>query len=296
MALGSGEFRCERVENWAKIPEGFEITGLGPVQFGGFVDVACDSRDRVYAFCRGPHPVLVFEPNGSFITCWGEGHFRWPHGIHIDSDDNVYLVDAQTHTVEKYTTGGELLMTLGVRDWATPTMHGAPFNMPTYLTVAPDGCLFVSDGYGNRCVHKFSADGKLLKSWGEPGTGPGQFILPHFVDVDAEGAVYVCDRETNRVQIFDNDGEFLTEWPDLLRPSDLYIDRAKQLMYLSEVGGPARIGIRDLKGNLLSSWGGKKADGSGVLGGPHGIGVDSKGNVYEAAIGADPGLQKFAKI
>ena len=299
MVLGSGDHRYERVEGWGRIPEYFRITGLGPIATGGVVDVACDSGDRVYAFCRGNHPVLVFEPDGSFVSCWGEGHFRWPHGIHIDSEDNVYLIDAQTHTIDKFTVGGELLTTLGTRNWASTTMRGEPFNMPTSVTVAPDGSLFVCDGYGNQRVHKFSPGGELLTSWGGWGSGPGQFILPHFADVDGQGTVYVCDRENSRVQVFSSDGEYITEWSQQNRPSDVHIDRGSGIVYLGEAGGPTmapRISIRDLKGNILSSWEGRKADGTGVLGGPHGIGVDSRGNIYEAAIGGDPGIQKFARI
>ena len=300
MVLGDGDHKYERVVGWGKIPEYFEITGLGPN--GGIVDVACDSKDRVYALCRGNHPVLIFDADGNFVSCWGEGHFRWPHGIHIDPDDNVYVVDAQTHTVEKFTLGGELLMTLGTRNWAAITVRGEPFNMPTSLTVGHDGNLFVCDGYGNRRVHKFSPTGELLTSWGEPGAGPGQFALPHFVDVDRHGIVYVCDRENWRVQLFDSEGTYMTEWTGLNRPSDLYINREKDLLYLSEAGrrgpssAPPRISIRDLEGSVLSSWEGYKSDGMGVLGGPHGIGVDSRGNIYEGAIGVDPGIQKFAKV
>lgn len=299
MALGTGDYRYERVEGWGKIPEGFEITGLGPIATGGIVDAACDSKNRVYALCRGNHPVMVFDPDGSFVSCWGEGHFRWPHGINIDSEDNLYLTDSQMHTIDKFTPSGELLMTLGTRNWAAVTMRGEPFNMPTNLVVAPDGNMFVADGYGNRRVHKFSPDGELVTSWGEPGSGPGQFILPHFVDVDGHGTVYVCDRENSRVQVFSNDGEYITEWSDPARPSDLHIDRERDIVYLGEAGTPDRppaISVRDLKGKVLARWEGRKSDGTGVLGGPHGIGVDSAGNIYEAAIGGDPGIQKFARV
>jgi hypothetical protein len=124
-------------------------------------------------------------------------------------------------------------------------------------------------------------------------------VLPHFVDVDNHGRVYVCDRENRRVQVFSDDGRYLTEWSELNRPSDLYIDREEDVVYLGEAGGPSlapRISIRDLDGNVLSSWEGHERDGTGVLAGPHGIGVDSRRNVYEGSIGTDPGMQKFARI
>ena len=296
MALGSGEHKYELVEGWAKIPEYFELGG--PEVSGGVVDVACDSKDRVYALCRGNHPVMIFDRDGEFISCWGEGHFRWPHSIFIGPDDSLYISDGQTHTVEKFTPGGELLMTLGTRNWAMPLLRRAPFNMPTGLALAPSGEMFISDGYANYLVHRFSADGKLLKTWGEPGRGPGQFALPHNIGVDRHGTVYVCDRENERIQTFTSDGEFVTEWTDLHRPADVHMDWEKDLVYVGELGGPRqpRISIRDLKGNALSMWEGRESEGKGVLAGPHGIGVDSRGDIYEAAIGPAKGIRKFRKV
>jgi DNA-binding beta-propeller fold protein YncE len=297
--LGSGAYRYERVEGWAKIPPYFSLAGLGPLTMGGVVDVACDAHDCVYALCRGNHPVMIFAPDGSFVSSWGEGHFRWPHGIHIDAADNVYVTDAQKHTVEQFSLGGELRMTLGTPGWAAVTMRGEPFNMPTGTVVAPDGSLFVSDGYGNRRVHHFTADGRLLKSWGAPGNGPGEFILPHFLDVDAQGTVYVCDRENDRVQLFTVEGAFVGQWTELHRPADVHVDRAREILYLGEQGGPRgmpRLSVRDLQGRVLSAWEGFEGLGQGVLHGPHGIGVDARGNLYEAGIGEMPGIQKFARV
>ena len=296
MALGSGEYKYERVEGWGKIPEYFEFGSLE--RSGGVVDVACDSKDRVYALCRGNHPVLIFDSDGNFISCWGECHFRWPHGIFIDADDNVYVTDSQAHTVEKFTLSGELLMTLGTRDWGAPLLRRAPFNMPTGLAVGPSGDLFISDGYANYLVHRFSPDGKLLKTWGEPGKGPGQFALPHFIGVDRHGTVYVCDRENDRIQTFTSEGEFITEWVGLHRPADVYMDWEKDIVYVAEIGGPyqPKISIRDLKGNELSSWEGRESEGRGVLEVAHGIGLDSRGNIYEGEIGRVRRIQKFARV
>jgi DNA-binding beta-propeller fold protein YncE len=296
MILGQGQYQYERVDGWAKIPPYFQLTGLGPS--GGVVDVACDAEDRVYVLCRGNHPVIVLQPDGAFLTCWGEGHFRWPHGIHIDGEGRVWVVDAQKHTVEAFTPSGELLMTLGTPNWAGITMRGEPFNLPTGITVAPDGSLFISDGYGNRRVHHFSPDGVLLHSWGEHGAGPGQFALPHFLDVDRHGAVYVCDRENDRVQLFDAAGAYLRQWAGLNRPADIHIDRAADLVYLGELGGSRvpRISLRDLDGRILSAWQGLEREGQGVLAGPHGIGVDSHGNIYEGAINEQPCVQKYVRV
>ena len=296
MVLGSGDYKYERVEGWCKLPEYFE--------FGDVVDVACDSKDRVYVFNRGEHPVIIFDRDGNFISCWGEGHFLQPHGIFIGPDDSVYLIDCQLHAVEKFTLGGELLMTLpktivfGRRGWGPPLILRAPFNQPTGLALGPEGEMYVSDGYANFLVHKFSPEGELLKTWGEPGTGPSQFALPHGIGVDRHGVVYVCDRENSRIQLFDGGGEYISEWTGLNYPSDVYMDWKNDIIYVAEIGGPyqPKISIRDLKGNELSSWEGRESEGKGVLEVAHGIWVDSHGDIYEGEINQNRRIQKFAKV
>jgi len=292
MILGSGEYKYERVEGWAKIPPYFTL--IDPV------DVATDSEDRVFVFCRGNHPVLIFDRNGNFISCWGEGHFRYPHGIFVGPDDSVYLIDSQTHTVEKFTLSGELILRLGVRNCAEPTHHHAPFNMPTGLALGPSGEMFVSDGYGNSLVHKFSPDGKLIKTWGEYGSGHGQFITVHNIGVDRHGTVYVCDRHNDRIQTFTSDGEYITSWADFHWPMDVYIDQKNDIVYVVEaqLTGPnqPKISIRDLNGNILSAWEGRESEGKGVLDVGHGIWVDSHGDIYESEIDNTHRIQKFAKV
>ena len=296
MALGSGDYQYERVEGWCKLPKHFE--------FGDVVDVACDSQDSVYVFNRGEHPLVIFDRDGNFISCWGEGHFLQPHGIFIDSDDLVYLVDCQLHSVEKYTPGGELLLelpktiTFGRRGWGMPLILKAPFNQPTSLALGPGGEMYIADGYANFLVHKFSPEGDLLKTWGEPGTGPGQFALPHGIGVDRQGVVYVCDRENSRIQLFSDDGDYLTEWTGLNYPSDVYMDWKKDIIYVAEIGGPRqpKISIRDRNGEEISSWEGRESDGKGVLEVAHGIWVDSHGDIYEGEINRNRRIQKFARM
>jgi DNA-binding beta-propeller fold protein YncE len=290
MVLGRGKYKYERVEGWAKLPEYFV--------FGDVVDVACDSKDRVYVFNRGFHPLVIFDRDGNFISCWGEGHFRQPHGIFIDVRDNLYLIDSQMHTVEKFTPSGELLMTLGTRNWGAPLITRSPFNMPTGLAIGPDGNLYVSDGYANFLIHKFSPDGKLLKTWGEPGKGPGQFALPHNIGVDRHGTVYVCDRENYRIQLFDSEGKYIAEWANLNFPADVWMDWKNDLVYVAEIGGSLqpKISIRDLKGKEMSSWEGKESEGKGVLAGSHGIWVDSRGDIYVGEIVQNKRILKFARV
>ena len=297
--------------------------------------VACDSKDRVYVFNRGAHPLIVFDRQGEFQDAWGEGLFIRPHGIFIGPDDSVWLTDDGDHTVRKFTTGGKLLLTLGssgkpsdtgatTTDYRTIQRAGPPFNFPTNVALSPDGDIYVSDGYGNARIHKFSADGKLLYSWGEPGAGPGQFHVPHGVVVDKQGTVYVADRENNRIQLFAPDGKFLSEWTDLARPSRVFIDRDGNF-YVTELGYRAgmwpgttaptpdatggRFSIFNAKRELIARWGGgDDPTATGDFFAPHDVWVDSHGDIYVAEVtwsaggknGAVPAdchsLQKFTRM
>jgi len=293
MILGRGDFKYERVENWAKIPEYFVLDDP--------VDLAVDSRDRIYVGSRGNHPVLIFDRDGNFVSCWGEGYFIDPHGVFIGPDDSVYITDSQTHTVEKLTLGGGFLnLRLGTRNRATDIEDQAPFNKPTSLSVGPKGDMFVCNGYGNFVIHKFSPDGKLLKTWGGFGSGPSQFALPHKLDIDRRGTVYVCDRNNDRVQLFSPEGEFIDMWTDFHWPHDIFIDRENDIAYVAEatVKSPhqPKITVRDLKGKILSEWGGRESEGKGILEISHGICVDSCGDVYVGEIVRNKRIQKFVRV
>ena len=193
--LGSGEHRYRVIEDWTKLPPGWNLTDVA--------SVAVDSKDRIYVFNRGAHPMVVLDRAGNFVTSWGEGLFNRAHGLHIDADDNLYCTDDGDHTVRKCSTDGKVLLTIGIPDKPAPFMSGEPFHRCTHTALSPKGEIYVSDGYGNACVHKYTPDGKLLKTWGEPGTDPGQFNIVHNIVTDADGFVYVADRENHRVQVFD---------------------------------------------------------------------------------------------
>ncbi len=296
--VGSERFRYEPQPGWGRLPDGWSY-----VEVAG---VATDSRDRVHVFNRGEHPVIVFDRDGTFLTSWGEGHIVRAHGITVGPDDTVYLTDDLDHTVRKFTPEGKLLLTLGTRgrpsdtgitdiDYRTIRRAGPPFHRPTNLAVAPNGELYVTDGYGNARVHRFSPDGRLLASWGGPGDGPGQFNLPHGIAIDQGGRVYVADRENSRVQVFSADGEFLTAWTDVARPMEVFLD-AEQNVFVAEVGfraglfpwtdpGPnpvgARLSVFDRDGRLLARWGGG-ADpcAPGDFFAPHDVWADSRGDLY----------------
>lgn len=284
--MGSGRFTYEVQPDWAKLPAGWS--------FREVVDVAVDSQDRVYLFSRGEHPVTIFNREGNFLTSWGEGLFKRPHGLTLGPDETLYLTDDGAHVVHQFTLQGKLLMTLGTPGKGAEFMSGQPFNQPTKVARDPKtGEMYVSDGYGNARVHKYTAEGRHLFSWGEPGTDPGQFNLVHSVVTDPKGLVYVADRENHRIQIFDGQGQYVTQWNSIHRPCALHIaGEGEPLVFIGELAPAypfsqnypnigARISIYDLQGQRLARLGGIRA---GVephqFLAPHGLAVDSRGDIY----------------
>jgi DNA-binding beta-propeller fold protein YncE len=285
---GSGEYTYELVEEWAKLPQGWTFSdGAG---------IAIDSSDHVYILSRGTHPVTKWDRDGIFLGNWGGNYFRRAHGATIGPDGNIWCADDGDHTVTKFTPEGQVLMTLGTPGKSSPFQSGLPFNRPTGVSVSPAGEVYVSDGYGNARVHKFASDGKLLFSWGEPGTGPGQFRLVHHVWLDTKGRVWVCDRENNRIQLFDTNGTFLTQWTDVSRPTAIFLDK-EGVVYVAELN--ARISIFDNNGKLLARWGDTVGGDpwKQVLVAPHAIAVDSRGDLYVAqAMMTIGGIEKGTKV
>ena len=188
--VGTGDFKYRIVEDWAKLPDGWSFKEVGAV--------GVDDRDNVYVFNRGEHPVMVFDRGGNFLRSWGEGQYPRAHGVHMGPDDSIYLTDDGGHFVRKCSLDGKVLLELGVPGKPTPYMSGEPFHRCTHTALSPKGEIYVSDGYGNARVHKYSPDGKLLMSWGGPGTNPGEFNIVHNICTDADGWVYVADRENHR--------------------------------------------------------------------------------------------------
>jgi DNA-binding beta-propeller fold protein YncE len=283
--VGSGDFRYEALENWQQLPEGVRLTETP--------GVAVNSQDRVYAITRNTtHPVMVFEADGTFVSSFGEGVFsQRTHGILIGPDDSVYCADDGTHTITKFTPDGTLVMTLGERNQPAPRWSGQPFNRPTHAAVSPvTGQLYVSDGYGNSRIHKYTADGTYLMSWGEPGIDAGQFIRPHNIAVDDQDRVYVADRECHRVQVFDADGGFITMFSNIHRPDGMTIGPDGNV-YIGELNGMPgvddapglghRVSILSREGKLLARIGDPiEGEGPGQFIAPHGVAVDSHGDIY----------------
>lgn len=297
------DFGYEALVNWEQLPGGWNWTEVAAV--------ATDSRDNVFVFNRGEHPMIVFDRNGKFLSSWGEGIFARPHGLTIGPDDSIYCTDDLDHTVRKFTPDGTLLMTLGISgrpsdtgatsvDYRSILRAGPPFNFPTNVALAPSGEIFVTDGYGNSCVHKFTADGRLLKSWGVPGSGPGQFCLPHGIAIDRLGNVFVADRENSRVHIFSPDGQFIDQLSDVARPCQVAFD-TKGNLWVAELGYTAgmwpgtsapstdstggRISAYDSGGKLIIRFGGgKDPTAPGDFFAPHDIRFDSQGSFYVAEV------------
>ena len=277
--------------DWGKLPEGWTYKEA--------TAVAVDSKDQVYVFNRGTSPVIVFDTNGNMTRTWGEGVFKNPHGVTIAPDDTVFCVDNGDSTVRQFTPTGKLLMTLGIPNSPSPKMSGEPFALPAHVAFDKrTGEFYVADGYSNARVHKYSPDGKILFSWGESGTGDGQFNIVHNVVVDNDGWVYVADRENHRIQIFSSKGKYEAQWGNLSRAAALCIDdrSGTELVYIGEyfcglatndIGtdlGP-RVTLMSTKGKVLARIGRESyGEQAGRFYSPHGIAVDSKGDIYVAEV------------
>ena len=172
--------------------------------------------------------------------------------------------------------------------------EGQPFRLPTDIAFDSAGNMYISDGYDNTRIHKYTADGEHIKSWGTPGTGPSEFDLPHCVRVDKDDRLLVCDRSNNRVQIFDTEGEYITQWTDLNHPDTIHIDE-DDIVYIAEMD--QRVSILTLNGDLLSRWGkGDRIDEPGEFAGcPHGIWTDSEGSIYVGEVQVNHRVQKFVR-
>jgi DNA-binding beta-propeller fold protein YncE len=304
--------RYEFVPAWERLPEGMshlDAPGIGT-----------DSDDRVYILGRQSSHVFVYEADGTFVEAWGEAS-RWvtTHGLTVGPDDHVYLTDTGGHAVEKFSRDGRHVASFSTRGIASATGYdkapaeqydrslsirraAGPYNLPCAVAVRDDGHVFVADGYGNAAVHHFTPDSRLVRSWGGPGTGPGEFNLPHGIAVDAHGRVLVADRENERIQVFAEDGTFIEAWTDIQRPTQVRVGQ-DGLVVVSELhlrvgmrsfksglateDHPSRVSVLDENGAVLARWGqaaGEDATAPGNFTAPHDIAVDSRGDVYVAEV------------
>jgi len=294
------------VHGWPVLPEGYVL--------GQVSGVAVDSHDHVFVFHRADSPsfsgdqphrviipatVLCFDgATGKLLASWGAEQFVVPHGLRVDREDNVWVTDVGLHQVFKFSHDGKLLMTLGTK--GEPGQGGGHFNRPTDIAIAPDGTIYVSDGYGNSRVAKFSGNGKFLAEWGRKGSGPGEFNIPHGIALDPQEHVYVADRSNGRIQVFQPDGKFLHEWKsaDLGRPWAVTIGPDGYLYVVD--GGDlkptppdrGRVLKLDLNGNIVDRWG-SYGNYDGQIYWGHDVAVGRNGAVYVGDVYYGMRVQKF---
>jgi DNA-binding beta-propeller fold protein YncE len=258
------------------------------MRFDKILGIGIDSKGRVYATAGwGEKGVLVFNADGKVVDSWGKG-FVSKHGLRV-IDDKVWVTDRERHIVMQFTLDGKLVRTLGTDGGSG--LGDNEFNKPSDVAIAPNGDIYVSDGYGNSRVMRFGADGRFKQSWGEKGDGPGEFDLVHNIVIDKKGRVYIADRENERVQIFDADGKFLEQWKHVGKPFGLYIDD-RMNVYITD-GESNNVYVVSERGKVLSKFG-KTGGGPGEFKMAHSITVDKKGNIYVAE-GDGQRIQVFSR-
>ena len=266
------------VKDFPQLPPGWKLEAVS--------GVATDSKDNVYIFHRGEHPIIVFDQHGKTLRSFGDGLFSSAHGLRVDAADNVWVTDNGNHTVTKFGPENDVLLRLGEKNVAgEDQIH---FNKPADVAIALNGDFYVADGYGNSRVVKFSSDGKFLGAWGTKGNTPGRFNLPHAVQISVNQSVFIGDRENNRVQVFDSAGTFLREFGGFA-PFGLFITPHQHLFVAD--GRANKVLKLSLDGKVLASWGSTGAE-PGNFQLPHGITVAKDGSVYVSEI-TGKRVQKF---
>lgn len=293
------------VEDWPKLPNNLILgspTGLG-----------IDSENNILVFHRASRVrkdimpednikentiLTLHKQTGKILKNWGADLFIMPHGLEVDKENNVWVTDVALHQIFKFSANGNLLLTLG--EAKVPGNDAKHFNLPTDIAVSDDGSFYVSDGYGNSRVVKFSKDGTYLLEWGRYGNKTGEFNIPHGIDLDKNGNVYVADRENNRIQKFDSQGNFIAVWQNKIA-EQLYsvtIDNQNNHLFGTDyftvndtIVKGSDIFRLDLNTNLQVQFGR-----TGFYDGPisryHDIQIDDEGSIYVGDILGNK-VQKF---
>ena len=334
------------IENFLKMPEGRKwgsTSGVGVDRDGKSLWVAerCGANSCLDSKLD---PILKFDANGTLVKSFGSGTMVFPHGLTMDRDGNIWVTDGQDnrprlargappnsplppapatiigHQVFKYGPDGKLLMTLGKQGGGRDAEY---FYQPNAVAIATDGDIFVSEGHSDAedapaRVLKFDKSGKFIKSWGKRGSGPGEFIQPHALAFDSKGRLFVGDRSNNRIQIFDQDGNYLAEWTQFSRPSGIAIDPQDTIYVADSESGsvnPAHgtwtrgIRISSVKDGTVMAlipdpWPTCRerqrptpeapCAGAGQTSAAEGITIDPAGNIYGAEVGPKR-LMKYVK-
>ena len=300
-----------RIESWGQLPPGRKLGATAAI------DIDRDGKS-VWAFercggatCDGSAlaPLLKFDSSGNLIASFGAGMFVQPHGIFVDRDDNVWVTDSQGkggkgQQVFKFSPTGRVLMTLGTAGVAGTGPD--TFNQPSDVVMAQNGSIFVADGHGgesNARIVKFDKDGTFIKTWGQKGTGPGEFDTPHSLVMDDRGRLLVADRGNSRIQMFDQEGKFLMEMKQFGRPSSIFVDRAGMLYSADSQSNTPTVNPTVKRGIRVGALGGGKVRffvpdpdpiEPGQAGGREGVAVDRDGIVYVSKTG-DGGLFRYTR-
>jgi sugar lactone lactonase YvrE len=298
------------IPNWGQLPEG-RVWGST-----SGIDVAPDGHIWVAERCGANtcagstlDPILEFDPSGKLLRSFGAGMFIFPHGMYVDRDGNVWVTDGQGrdgkgHQVFKFKPDGSVLLRLGKAGVAGSGSD--EFNQPSDVVVAANGDIFVADGHDtgtNMRIVKFTKDGKFIKSWGKPGSAPGEFNVPHALAFDSKGRLFVADRANNRLQIFDQDGTFLDSWTQFSRLSGIYIDK-NDVLYGSDsesntkrhAGWKRGIRVGSLTDGVVTAFipdPVENADASATSG-AEGVVADARGNIFGAEVGPKM-VKKYVK-
>jgi hypothetical protein len=298
------------IADWAKMPDGRTWGSTG--------GVAVDSHDNIWVAercgansCADSNlaPILEFDQSGKLLRSFGAGMFVFPHGITVDRNDNVWVTDGlgkdgKGQQVFKFSPDGKVLLTLGKAGVAGTDPD--EFNEPSAVAIASNGDIFVADGHGgdsNARVVKFTKDGTFIRTWGKKGTGPGEFDVPHCITFDALGRLFVCDRNNNRIQIFDQDGKYLGELKQYSRPSSIVIDKSGTIFVAdsesesvskNHYGWKRGIRIGNLKDGSVTAFIPDPNLVATSTSSAEGIAVDSKGVIYGAEVGQKD-LKKYVR-
>jgi sugar lactone lactonase YvrE len=321
------------IENWPTLPG-----NMNAGKWGELIRADIDPKGNIWVFhrcfntepagaatCVGrtDPPILEFDPSGKLLTSFGQGMFAFPHGFTVDAEGNIWASDANAnqtvlgmsakdskgvvrgHQVFKFSPTGKLLMTIGKEGEAGDGPD--TFDQPSGIAIAPNGDIFVTDGHGkNDRIVKFSRNGTFIKTWGHHGAGPGEFDQPHDISIGgSQGHVFVADRSNSRVEIFDQDGNFIAAWKQFGRPSAVYVSRDDTL-YVSDSQSNSKVNAGMLRGITVGS----ARDGSlrafipdpdladadvNRISGASGIVADAAGTIYAADVGPHR-LRKYVKI